>query len=806
VDEVVRTHPLRPWLAEISRADAVERIDLDPLSELDLVELVRNIDGREPTRQVVTQLHRRTEGNPFFVEEILACPDYEQDALPTSLRDVLLARVDGLAAPSRGLLDIAAVGGQEVEHELLVRVTGLGDAAAAPHLRELVDGALLVPTSIDERDGYAFRHALLREAVLDTLLPTESRRLHSAYAEVLAADEGGSGLSASHLVELAYHWREARDPRALVASIEAGDAAKASLAFDAASREYDHALRLWDPRLVGGLGLDHVGLLERAAVAAYLASDYRRSVDLRREALAELTPDSDPSLRSRLLGQLGRSLWVWGEYRQSVEAYEGSLAVVPDDAADARARALSGLGQIYMLFAWYRRAIPLLEEAHELARRVGDRALEGHALNSLGTSLGGIGRVDEGMTAIDEALAIALELGLPDDIGRAYVNRSDILLMGGRPVEALASAREGIEVVAQRGMMLSYGGYLRHGGVDFAFQSGRWDEARRLLAEADRFGLEGEGARLYRASYALPFLVASGDPDAEVIWPLAVNRYRTSPPDGTAAQAYAAGIELLAMQGRSDEALPVLEEGLGIVGQTDGGLLASGLARAGAWASADVAIARRAAGDLEAAAACLATIDDLSASVSEFRRWVGRPGTRLDMVLELSEVQIRNERDRATGDGSAAAWHELAEGWDSVDQPYRSLHARWREAEALELAGEHAAATSVLRDTHAGAERLGARPLVGQLAVLARRMRVRLGTRDTTPEAEVPASPFGLTPREHEVLARVALGRTNRQIAGELFISESTAGVHVSNILSKLGVATRTEAARIALSQGLVEV
>ena len=294
VDEVVRTHPLRPWLAEVSRADAVERIDLGPLSESDLAELVRNIDGTEPTRQVTADLYRRTDGNPFFVEEILACPDYEHEAIPSSLRDVLLARVDRLSLPARGLLDVAAVGGQEVEHELLIRVADLADGASAPHLRELVDASLLVPASIDERDGYAFRHALLREAVLDTLLPTESRRLHSAYAEALAASDTGAGLSAPRLVELAHHWREARDPRALAASIEAGDAARASLAFDAASREYDNALRLWDPRLLGTIALDHVGLLERAAVSAYLASDIGAPSTLRREALAELGPDTRP--------------------------------------------------------------------------------------------------------------------------------------------------------------------------------------------------------------------------------------------------------------------------------------------------------------------------------------------------------------------------------------------------------------------------------------------------------------------------------------------------------------------------------
>ena len=129
--------------------------------------------------------------------------------------------------------------------------------------------------------------------------------------------------------------------------------------------------------------------------------------------------------------------------------------------------------------------------------------------------------------------------------------------------------------------------------------------------------------------------------------------------------------------------------------------------------------------------------------------------------------------------------------------PTAPLIARWRQAEALDAAGERADATRVLRETHDAAERLGAR---GRSSTRSRRSRdgcgCASGIRDTSPAADVLASPFGLTPREHEVLARVALGRTNRQIAGELFISESTAGVHVSNILSKLGVATRTDAPR----------
>jgi DNA-binding CsgD family transcriptional regulator len=312
--------------------------------------------------------------------------------------------------------------------------------------------------------------------------------------------------------------------------------------------------------------------------------------------------------------------------------------------------------------------------------------------------------------------------------------------------------------------------------------------------------------RLYRALYAMPFLVASGHPEAADTWALARGRYRSSPPDGSAGQAYAAGVELHAFEGRHEESAALFREGWGIVAETDGMLIAIGLARAGAWPLAELAIAARGVGDRDREQARLAELDELAAQIATLRRTIGQPGTRLDTVIGLVETQIRAERERAAGHAEPDRWRDLAEALTGVDQPYRSMVARWRQAEALEAIGDRAAAASGLRDVHDAAVRLGARPLVDQLETLGRRMRVRLGVRDPASEPEVATSPFGLTPREHEVLARVALGRTNRQIAGELFISESTAGVHVSNILSKLGVATRTEAARVALRQGLVEV
>jgi DNA-binding NarL/FixJ family response regulator len=163
------------------------------------------------------------------------------------------------------------------------------------------------------------------------------------------------------------------------------------------------------------------------------------------------------------------------------------------------------------------------------------------------------------------------------------------------------------------------------------------------------------------------------------------------------------------------------------------------------------------------------------------------------------------------GYDSGARWATLADGWASLGRPFRSAMARWREAEAAEATGDRASGVEALRLSHHIASELGAAPLLAHLEVMARRLRVRLTSAgrpvDPTSGSSDAASQaaYGLTPREREVLALVAAGHTNREIAAALFISESTAGVHVSNILGKLGVSTRTEAARTALDEGLVE-
>ncbi len=246
-DEITRRHPLRPWLAEIARDADVERIDLEPLALEELGSMARDIVGEDLPASELDEIYRRSDGNPFYAEELLCCRSEMGETLSSSLRDVLLTRIDVLPDPTRHLLSVAAVGGREVEHATLETVTGADDDSIAEHLRMLVDQGLLLPTrALDGDDGYSFRHALLQEAVYDALLPTERRRLHRSWGEVLTAHDQDTGSGASLPVQLAYHWREARDARALAASIAAGDAAMEAFSYGVATHEYEEALLLWD--------------------------------------------------------------------------------------------------------------------------------------------------------------------------------------------------------------------------------------------------------------------------------------------------------------------------------------------------------------------------------------------------------------------------------------------------------------------------------------------------------------------------------------------------------------------------------
>jgi DNA-binding CsgD family transcriptional regulator len=165
------------------------------------------------------------------------------------------------------------------------------------------------------------------------------------------------------------------------------------------------------------------------------------------------------------------------------------------------------------------------------------------------------------------------------------------------------------------------------------------------------------------------------------------------------------------------------------------------------------------------------------------------------------------EQTRQHGRADSAVWATAVAAWERLGQPYRAAYAGYRHAEALLATGDRDTAAAVLARAAERCGRLGARPLDTEVKALAQRARLDLtpptATAAAAADVPAPAAQLGLTPREVEVLALVAAGRSNRQIAQALFISPRTVGVHVSNILAKLGVAGRVEAAAIAHRLGL---
>ena len=265
-DDIHRRHPVRPLLAELSRNPSVEHIQITGMTRSELTVLMAGIAGRVPADSIVDDVLARSEGNPFYAEELLAVRTGTA-ALPDSVRDAILTRVARLPESVQAVLREAALVGGTVDDRLLSAVAGRPISEIGEAVREAVAHQILVL----ERDGCRFRHALAREAVYDELLPGERQRLHETTATALAAQpELAGGPDHVRWALLAYHWGAADEqPNAFSASVQAGLAAQAIGAQADAADHFERALRLWpnivDPEALAGI--DQPGLLLDAAAA-----------------------------------------------------------------------------------------------------------------------------------------------------------------------------------------------------------------------------------------------------------------------------------------------------------------------------------------------------------------------------------------------------------------------------------------------------------------------------------------------------------------------------------------------------------
>jgi DNA-binding CsgD family transcriptional regulator len=781
---------LRHFAAELERAGA-QRIALGPLGREDQARQLSGILGVPPSPALLERIYRRAEGNPFFAEELVALNT--GDDLPPTVRDLLLARLEELPPSTLHVLRAAAAVGRRVTHRLLAAVTGLADAPLDDALRPAV-GAHVLVASPAGGGTYRFRHALLREAVVASLLPAEAVRLHRRIAETLTADHTIAGdIGGRCAGRLARHWHAAGDPaQALRASCDAGAQAAEALAFNEALAHYERAIALLDvvPDADRHLPEQRYQLLWSAAEAAHLSAQPHRAAELIRAAIA-VVDQTHPHHPAYLHERLGRYLWMSADGEGALQAYERAMALDTDDVSCWRAAIISGYAQILMLAGRNAESQPWCEEAIALAQQVDNaRATEGHARNNLGVNLASLGDVDAGIEQLALARRIAEEeFEDVDDIARAIVNLHAVLFDAGRYDRAAQVAVDGIDVVDRLGLQRRKGVWCRCDAAETLATIGRVGEAAALVAEARSFGPEGvdlvrvdlvEGLGLLRAgtaAQALPALRSAYAGAQRLVdtWLLGA--------------LFGSLVEAVAWTGDVDEALALATEALGRMGD-EHDPYAVQIHAAATFAAAQASAAGSAGGQVA---------DEW---VTRARVAVAGPVLPQAPLLALLAT-AEAERSRAVGDNDAGAWSAAAVAWTDLGDRHRAAYARWREAESALAAGDRGAATQALRTAQQLAGEAGAQGLLTQIATLARRSRLRL--HDTEAGRDAAAGPYRLTGREREVLTLLVEGRTDRQIGQQLFISHRTAERHVANILAKFGAATRSEVVAVAHRSGLVD-
>ena len=803
-DEPGRRHPLAGLIAQLARERRQHEVRLGPLSREECADLLASALGRRLPAPLVGLLWERTGGNPFFAEELLRSlgegGGLEQALAaiqaggrlghiptPLSIADSILARTADLDELTTAVLHYAATIGRHFDFELLLRLTGIEEAALLRAVATLVARQLVVEevAGAAAEDRYRFRHDLTREAIYGSLLRRERRLKHRAILQAL--EERHRADLPAVADQLAHHSLQAGETVAAARYARlAGERAARVYAYREAVAHYRVALDL--------LGTDEPAaraeLCERLAQAAHPLGDvvmyahYWREAQRLYEGLGDRRKVADFHL------WLGIAAWQQGDLRAVEEhldavrpALESSEGRSPDGDL---ALAYSICSQLSMLAARPRDAIAWGERALCLAERLDDGRVRMHAFNNIGCALLDLGDAGRGLEYLERSVALARDATYRAYYHyRAYHNFAENLAALGEFQRAAALLREGLARLEEGGVELHAGfGQGQLGWLELEF--GRWDEARALLDRAIEAGERGMPmARLL----ALPW-------------------------QG----------ELLLRQGQTDEARRLLEEALPAC--EAGGLdvlrvLLPTLARV-RLAGGDVDGAARAIDRCVAAwrdAGAPAKSDRMLADGVEVYLRAGRTDAAGALLAALAAAAERGGHPLALacladargllaahqGRHQDAAGHfaRAAERWQELGAQFREARARRRWAESLLQAGalcgqggQEEARRQLALAREIG-ERLGAAPELQAIDATLRRHR--LAPRATA----APSGGDRLTPREREVLALIAQGHGNREIAERLFITEKTAEHHVSNILGKLGFTSRVQAAAYAVEQGL---
>ncbi|HEU0244795.1 MAG TPA: LuxR C-terminal-related transcriptional regulator, partial [Candidatus Limnocylindrales bacterium] len=809
VDDLPRGHPILAWLAELERMPATVVLELGRLDREAVQRQLTLIAGRDPGAGMLDRVWRRSDGNPFLVEELFAAGETRG---PRSVVEVLLARVSRLDRAARSIVDAAAVAGRPVDDRLLAAVLEVSDAQIDDGLRAAIDDRVL---EHDPAAGYRFRHELLREVVEAELLPGARRRLHELFARRLQAhpelaDTSPVGAAA----ELAHHFAEAGlAEEAYTHLVRAADASEAVHAYADAHRALERAIAL-EPRLppAGDDAARRLDLRRRAADDADLDGEFARALELTREALALVDAVADPVAAGTLHSRVGYLQWSLGDSTTALDAHREAVRLVPAEPPTAeRARVLASLGGALMGAGRWAESREVCEAAIACASVAGAAAEESRARNMLGSDLVALGDIDGGIAQLREACRLA------DDTGQAHVrivghyNLALNLATADRLDEAIEAAEAGRRAVEESGLQRRFGQDLAAITGDVLLRLGRVDEALEVV-EAGLALAPGAAAGVYLAAVRARIAGIRGEID-DVERRIGGLDLAALDPD-VAAYVAAVRSEALAWADRPDEALAVAEAGLAQLEGLDDVL----------WSAPLVALGLRACAELVEAARARrtgSTLDSAIARMEPLRGHLERLTPRVTTPSGRAWVaSARGELSRATGIAAPDDWRTAAAAFDAVPDPIDGAYARFRAAEAaLRTEGVRADVTALVHEAAAVADAAGARPLAAAVATLAARGRLAPRPSDAVPAEDASASApstqvagadpraaalaLGLSTREIEVLELVAAGMSNGEIAERLFITRKTASVHVTHILDKLDVPNRVGAAMVAARIGL---
>jgi DNA-binding CsgD family transcriptional regulator len=797
-DEAHHSGPLRSLLGELHRHSRVRHIELSPFDQLELAEALTGILGTAPEPEVLTRLLERSDGNPLYAEELLAGGLDGRGALPESLSDAFLQRVERLGPAARRLSAALAVGGS-LDEPALAAVTDLSGAELAAALRESIAAQVLVAVGAD---SFRFRHALLRESVYDDLLPGQRGALHRALAghrETELGQAGGSDREFELALQVAAHYAASGDqPSALRATLRAADLARRAQAYERAADLLAEALELW-PRVPDAetvAGIDHAQLLADAGAMHANAGRVERAEVMFAAALDELDVDAEPRRYAAILFERGKTQQHLYRADDATGTVERALTLIADDDSDPLRLAIRSWSVTRQIHdAQYQEARAEIEATLATAVAAGNREVENDLLCMLGVALTRLGEPEAGLTSMRRALALAQEIGNEIRAVESAFDLAALLSWTGEQSEARDVLSRALDAMPasrtfERCRLLVQLAWV-------TFRAGDWQITRDCLDAA----AENTGELVSRPRFLREAELAAGIGDTDralVCLNTGADEAGRSSQTMFFAVHAALTAEVHARRGELTAAAAVVEEATRrLESYPDKALRAADVHTVGVQVHADRAQRARDLGDAPAAEQATGRAEEHLARLEAI-------GDSVTPHETAQLVEARAHVARARGSARPEDWASAAAAWDDLQMPYPAAIARLHEAECRLLDDDRETATLVAAGALLVAERLGSRWLAQELLGLADRGRLSLpDNADTRRVAASGDAPFELTDRERQVLARLAQGDTNRQIGEALFISAKTVSAHVSRILAKLGVRRRTEAAAIAHRHGL---